>query len=166
MDSSDPDWTNFLDVVNCSRSLVRDVARQMVYICPDTGGAYTHERAKYFGPYADKNVESIYEIRAVVAIQANFSGGCAKWKNVEAEDAALVEEATQKIRAAPHRLEEIKKHGMLVFLLGNHARTNFYKATKFGLRGSKTYFRNVGKGCANSTDLASNLKNRSWADFD
>ena len=89
-----------------------------------------------------------------------------KWKNVEVDDEDLVEEAKQRIRAAPHRLEEIKRYGMLVFLLGNHARTNFYKATMGGLRGSKTYFRNVGKGCANSADLAAKLKNRSWTDFD
>ena len=39
-----------------------------VYACPDTGGAYTHKRARYFGAYEDKTVSWLFEIRAVVAV--------------------------------------------------------------------------------------------------
>lgn len=159
-------WLYLLDVVNCSRSMIRDVVRQDAYMCPDTGGPYSHERAKYFGPYANKKVEWIYEIRAVVAIHQNFNGGYVKWKNNETDDRSLVGEARQKIEATPHRLEEIKKHGMQVFLLERPVKTNFYKPTKGGLFGSKKYFRGVGRGCATSEELAAKLKDRPWSDFE
>jgi negative regulator of replication initiation len=62
-----PKWKYLLDVVNCAGSLQE--IQSNVYICPDTGGSYSHRRAKYLGSYAHKQVDKIFEIKAVVSIE-------------------------------------------------------------------------------------------------
>jgi hypothetical protein len=45
-----PTWKGLLDVVNCA-GLPQEVLEGGVYLCPATGGAYQHRRARYLGMY-------------------------------------------------------------------------------------------------------------------
>jgi hypothetical protein len=157
------DWEYLLDVVNCSRSMRR--ISKGVYACPDTGDAYTHKRARYFGAYEDKAVSWLFEIRAVVAVGRDLSSSQVRWKNVQIGDEILEQEATQKIRTDSHLAAEISKQSLQVFLLEKPARTNFYKSTKGGMLGSKQYFPGIAEGCSNSSELAERLRNKRWSDF-
>ena len=74
-----PKWKYLLDVVSCSGTL--EEIEQGVYMCPDTGGAYSHRRAKYFGPYSNKKVSDIFEISAIVVIEKNLGDAKIKWRN-------------------------------------------------------------------------------------
>jgi hypothetical protein len=158
------DWIYLLDVVNCGKSFDR-VCRMNAYTCPDTGSAYSHHRAKYFGAYAEKKVGMIFEVKAVVEIWRNENGVKIKWNNSEIEKPVLIEEAKRVIRSLPHLSEEIKKHGIQVFLLENGVKTNFIKPTAGGMFGSKIYFEKIAKGCANSEELATKLNNKTWEQF-
>ena len=160
----DANWVYHLDVVNCGRSFER-VCRMNAYTCPDTGGPYSHRRAKYFGAYANKKVGMIFEIKAVVEIWRNASGTKVKWNNVETEKSVLIEEAKTLFRTLPHLAEEIKGHGIQVFLLENGVKTNFIKSTPGGMFGSRLYFKNIAKGCADSAELAAMLNNQPWDAF-
>ncbi len=135
------------------------------YTCPDTGGAYSHRRAKYFGAYANKKVGMIFEIKAVVEIWKDAGGVKIKWSNVDTDKAILIDEAKKVFRSIPHLNEEIKKHGLQVFLLENGVETNFIKSTAGGMFGSKLYFENVGKGCEGSAELAAELNNKTWENY-
>ena len=90
-----PKWKYLLDVVSCSGTLKE--IEQGVYMCPDTGGAYSHRRAKYFGPYSSKKVADIFEINAIVVIEKNLGEAKIKWKNKNIKDETLIEQAKQKI---------------------------------------------------------------------
>lgn len=160
----DANWIYLLDVVNCGRSFER-VCRMNAYTCPDTGGPYRHRRARYFGAYAEKKVGMIFEIRAVVEIWRNATGAKIKWSNVETEKSGLIEEAKRVFHSIPHLAEEIKQHGIQVFLLDNGSKTNFIKSTPGGMFSSKHYFENIAKGCADSTGLAARLNNKTWEQF-
>jgi hypothetical protein len=73
-----PTWCNWLDVVNCASS--RQVVREgRVYLCPTSGGNYSHARCKYFGLYSEKRVECVAEIRAVVDVEDEAESNL-KWK--------------------------------------------------------------------------------------
>jgi predicted peroxiredoxin len=135
------------------------------YTCPDKGGAYAHRRARYFGAYANKKVGMIFEIKAVVEIWRNGNGAKIKWSNVETDKSILIDEAKTVFRSIPHLAEEIKQHGIQVFLLENGSKTNFIKSTAGGMFGSKRYFENIARGCADSAELATTLNNKTWEQF-
>src|SRR5215208_3258996 len=128
-----PRWKTRLDVVNCA-TMAKEVLRGQVYICPATGGAYSHKRARYFGMYRNKRVEQITEILAVVDVESETSAKL-KWKNVEEADASLVKWAREKLEA--WRPEDYPSR---VFLLGELHPTDFQKGTKYPMQGSKQYF--------------------------
>src|SRR3989442_15669294 len=108
-------WEHLLDVVNCSRSMRR--VSKGIYACPDTGGAYTHKRAKYFGAYEDKAVSWLFEIKAVLFVRQDMRHSGVKWKNVDLSDEMLKEEAAGKIRGDSHLSAVIQKQDLQVFLL-------------------------------------------------
>jgi len=80
-----PAWKYLLDVVNCA-SMSHEVDAG-AYICPNTGGAYSHRRARWFGMYGNKCVSRIYHIDAVVALSSE--GEVVKWSNVSTDEADL-----------------------------------------------------------------------------
>ncbi len=159
-----PKWKYLLDVVNCA-SFVNEVRDDDVYMCPDTGGAYKHRRAKFFGPYKNKKVAEIRFIRAVVSISINQEDSNIKWNNSEENEEDLKALAISKIQGKEWRVRENSKKPYQVFILGEPYSTNFYKLSKGGLQGSKKYFKEIAKDCENPKELAMKLNNQSWEDY-
>lgn len=159
-----PKWKYLLDVVNCTGSL--EEIDQGVYICPDTGGAYSHRRAKYFGPYSSKRVSSIFEIIAVVVIGKNMEDAKIKWQNKDTKKEILIYDAIQKFKKWQMRIDENKSVPLQVFLLDNKHETNFIKETSGGMLQSKKYFWDIANDCKNSQDLADKLKNKTWSNYE
>lgn len=158
-----PTWKYLLDVVNCS-STIHEVHNNDVYMCPDTGGMYKHQRAFFFGGYKNKNVKYIHEIKALVVIEKGGEEAFIKWKNVDEDDNELIKEAKNKIYIYDYRISEINERNLQVFLLQNKHKTNFRKSSPGGLYGSKKYFRDIGRkyNAYSSKDLAKHLKNVTW----
>jgi hypothetical protein len=159
-----PKWKYLLDVVSCSGTLAE--IEQCVYMCPDTGGAYSHRRAKYFGPYSSKKVADIFEINAIVVIEKNLGEAKIKWKNKNIKDETLIEEARQKLQNWRWRIDENKSVPLQVFLLDNRQETNFVKETSGGMLQSKKYFWDIATDCKNSQELAEKLRDKNWGDYE
>jgi hypothetical protein len=159
-----PKWKYLLDVVNCSGTLSE--IEQGVYMCPDTGGAYSHRRAKYFGPYSAKKVAAIFEINAIVVIEKNLGDAKIKWKNKNIKDETLIEQARQKLQNWQYRIDENKSVPLQVFLLDNRQETNFVKETSGGMLQSKKYFWDIATDCKNSQELAEKLRDKNWGDYE
>ena len=157
-----PTWKYRLDVVNCGGTR-NEILGDSVYMCPNRGGQYRHERARYFGTYWVKNVEFIYHIDAIVVCDINFHGYELKWKNdINATDKELFERATAHIRK--YRIDEIKQNGIQVFLLSDQREVNFKKDTKGGLFGSKKYF--VINEATDIDSCAMLIREKTWSDFE
>jgi len=159
-----PRWKSLLDVTSCKRSM--DEVRAGAYMCPDTGGAYSHRRAKYFGPYGWKQVDAIHEIRALVAVGLDQKDCAVRWENVAHGNDSLVADAIAAIRSSDHRAKENKDTPLQVFLLGPGHETAFRKSTSGGMWQSKKYFWDIAADCANAQELAAKLKGRTWEEFD
>lgn len=159
-----PKWKYLLDVVSCSGTL--EEIEQGVYMCPDTGGAYSHRRAKYFGPYSSKKVADIFEINAIVVIEKNLGEAKIKWKNKNIKDETLIEQAKQKLQNWQWRIDENKSVPLQVFLLDNRQETNFVKETSGGMLQSKKYFWDIATDCENSQELAEKLRDKNWGDYE
>lgn len=159
-----PKWKYLLDVVSCSGTL--EEIEQGVYMCPDTGGAYSHRRAKYFGPYSNKKVSDIFEISAIVVIEKNLGGAKIKWRNKNIKNVTLIEQAKQKLQNWQWRIDENKSVPLQVFLLENRQETNFIKETSGGMLQSKKYFWDIATDCKNSQELAEKLRDKNWGDYE
>lgn len=158
-----PKWKYLLDVVNCAGSL--NEINNDYYICPDTGGAYSHRRAKYFGAYANKQVSKIFEVRAVVTIDIKLGEGTVKWNNSGESQEALIGQAKKLISDSEFRSNENEQVSLQVFLLGEGQPTCFQKTTRGGMLGSKKYFWDIATDCQNSKELAEWLNGKNWSDF-
>lgn len=133
-----PKWRYLLDVVSCSGTM-HEIENES-YMCPDKGGAYSHRRAKYFGPYAKKRVRKIYEIDALVSIGRELGDGYVKWKNRKVKNEELINLAKSKIEKWDYRVRENKSVPLQVFILREGEETNFYKDSSGGMLQSKKYF--------------------------
>jgi hypothetical protein len=160
-----PTWESTLDVVNCASSM--DEAKKGFYSCPDSKGAYNHKRTKYFAPYKNKKVESIFEIDAVLIL--NYNNGIVvetiKYNNSKYSQKELEDRALGLIQEFPHRIKELQRYPLQVFLLSNEEKTDFIKDSKGGLFGSKKYFDDIAKDVKNSKELADKLKGKVWSEF-
>lgn len=158
-----PTWKHMLDVENCSGT-IKEVHEHDVYMCPDTGGMYNHQRALYFGGYKNKNVKYLHEIKALVVVERGGSKAYIKWKNVDIEDKTIINEALQKVRLFEYRINEIQDRNLQVFILHNRQEVNFRKVSDGGLYGSKKYFKNIAKkyNANNVNELAEKLRNETW----
>jgi len=158
-----PNWKYLLDVVNCSNT-IHEVRDQNVFMCPNTGGVYSHRRAKYFGGYKYKNVEFIHEIKAIVIVEKNMDEATILWKNFDLKDVDLINEAKEKINIWDYRRDEITKRSLQVFLLQNPHLANFRKSTSGGMYNNKRYFVDIAKNpiADNSKELADKLFNKTW----
>jgi len=170
-----PTWKYRLTVVNCGRSLYTFEDRY--YDCPDTGKSYSHQRARFLGPYAMKKVDQIYEIQAVVALPMSAQGPDdveMRYFNVRAGSNALDKklELDYKKRAwaLVQKDSELKKElttqwGMQIFLLGDPCKTDFVKDSSGGMMGSKQYFQDIAHDCKTAEDLARKLNGKVWSKF-
>lgn len=157
-----PIWKYRLDVVNCVGT--KDmILKKNIYMCPNDGASYQHQRAKYFGTYWDKKVENIFTIDAIVVYDTNFKSPELKWKNDESiEDNELFKRSKEAIDE--YQSAEMKQYGIQVFLLSNPKKVNFIKDTKGGLYGSKKYF--IINDVQNIDDLSKRIHDKKWSEFD
>ena len=166
-----PAWEHLLEVVNCTNSI--EQVKKGFYSCPNTGGPYNHNRAKYFAPYKDKKVQFIYEIDCVVIVKDSssskgFEVGATKYKNKkDISKAKLDERVREYFNSFPEVKNELNEHDLQIFLLSGGSETNFVKGSLGGLFGSKKYFWDISKKLDNnsSAELAGYLKNKKWEDF-
>ena len=154
-----PTWRHTLDVCNCA-GLPDDLLEHEVYMCPAKGGAYSHNRCRYFGMYRNKRVGRVAEIEAVVDVQPD---GAAEllWANVEATERDLLRRARDRKAAVRPNVD----HALRIFLLGPLHETNFVKDTPRGMQGSKQYFDVGGLDPEGPLDLAQKLRGLAWSDL-
>jgi len=157
-----PKWKYLLDVVSCSGTMYEVNAG--AYMCPDKGGAYSHRRAKYFGPYANKAVRSIHEIEAVVTVEQGGEDASVKWNNTTKPEKELTQRAIAQIQNYDSRVQENSRIPLQVFLLGKGHPTNFIKKSSGGMMQSKLYFWDIAKQRNSSKELAEKLRNETWED--
>ena len=154
-----PSWHDLLDVVNCA-GIPEDVLVGQVYMCPATGGAYSHARCKYFGMYRNKRVERVAIIEAVVDVDPD-ADATVKWSNVDRNPDELREVAREKVEtlrpeAGPTR----------VFILGPQFETDFRKDSPGGMQSSKRYFDVSSLQVQNAEQLAEQLDGKVWSTFE
>lgn len=156
-------WKYLLEIVNCA-STIHEVHEQNVYMCPNTGGVYSHQRANFFGGYKWKNVKYIHEIKAVIVIEKGYENSYIRWNNSTSTDDDLISEAKKKISLWDYRKEEIKRNGIQVFLLDNPVEVNYRKVSKGGMFANKKYIWDIAKrlNAKNSFELAKGLEGKNW----
>ena len=159
-----PKWKSLLDVTNCKASLNEIEAG--AYMCPDSGGAYSHRRARFFGAYAWKKVASIHEIRGLVAVGVKQQDCHVRWKNISEPDTPLKAQAVGMIRRWDYRVRENADTPLQVFLLGPGHETDFVKSTSGGMWQSKKYFWEIAQDCRSAQELADKLRGRTWEEFE
>lgn len=153
-----PAWKYLLDVVNCA-TMSHEVEAG-AYMCPDTGGAYSHRRAKWFGMYGQKRVSRIYHIDAVVSLTAE--DGYVKWKNIEESEDMLLGRARTHISHEQWRVDRLAEEATQVFLLSDGVDTNFIKSSSGGMIGSKKYFWGAALPGDTTAILAERLDGQTW----
>ena len=136
-----PLWRNRLDIVCCGGT--SEEVEDDKYICPESGGAYSHKRSKYFGAYWERNVNYIAEIAGVVTVREDEFGERIyrmKYKNdASLSDEKLIEMAQERFsRCKEWRFKEVQGKELQIFVLENRKSLNYQKRTKGGLR-AKTY---------------------------
>lgn len=131
-----PTWQSLLDVVNCTSSIGL-IEESNIYTCPDTSGAYSHNRAKYFAPYNNKKVDSIYEIDCVAVVK--YENGKEKidsirYNNSGVEESEIERRILEYFSKYESAKNELKKsdYKLQVFLLSNMASTSFTKESRGG----------------------------------
>jgi hypothetical protein len=153
-----PSWERWLDVVNCA-GLPDDVLIGNVYMCPTTGGAYNHQRCKYFGMYRNKRIEQIALIEAVIDVEAKGKTTI-KWVNTSRSK----EELRKLVEA---KVEQFHPDDLptRVFSLGPLYSTDCQKDSPGGMQSSKQYF-DVGYLKAEGAEqLARALRGTSWSEI-
>jgi hypothetical protein len=155
-----PKWKYLLDVVNC-RGTMFEIDKGH-YICPNKGGAYSHRRAKYFGPYANKAVKRIFEIDGIVVVDKNLGETSIKWKNTDIPNEELMKKGKAIIAASEWRSNENKHTALQVFILSNSSKTSFKKISSGGMMQSKKYFWDIARNVKTAKELADNLNGKTW----
>lgn len=153
-----PSWRDWIDVVNCA-VIPGDITAGGVYMCPARGGAYSHDRCRYFGMYRNKRVELVAEIEAVVDVDLD-SEATLLWKNGANGDSELLSRARKKVTDLRPGQGVIR-----VFLLGPLFPTEFRKDSPGGMQSSKRYFNVASIHAKDAEDLAQRLKGRAWSEF-
>jgi hypothetical protein len=154
-----PSWKDRLDVINCA-GIPEDILTGGVYMCPAEGGAYSHQRARYFGMYRNKRVDHLAEIEGVVDIDLDTGTAEMNWNNSSKSDGdltALARDKVDKLRpdAGPTR----------VFLLGDIYQTDFQKDSAGGMQSSKRYFDIGYLQAKDASELAALLKGKRWSEW-
>lgn len=165
MDSENllPDWKHMLDVCNCARNIEEQYDHN-VYICPATGGSYSHKRCRYFGAYSNKHAQVVSEILGVVKLDSKDpSEATVQWNNSdELSDESLIKEAIErKYASRPNRTDNAR-----VFVLGELHDTAFKKDSKGGMVNSKRYFNVEDFGADNAAQLAPALNGVGWSELE
>jgi hypothetical protein len=154
-----PSWKRRLDVINCA-GLPDDILVGNVYMCPASGGAYSHLRCKYFGMYRGRRIERVASIEAVVDVEGAETAEI-KWRNIERPEAALKKLAISKIQERrPGRFPT------RVFLLGPTFETDCPKDSGGPMWASKRYFDIKFLKVNGAEELASAIRGMPWSRFE
>ncbi|WP_222704349.1 hypothetical protein [Flaviflexus massiliensis] len=163
-----PKWQRILDVVNNGQK-IDEIDNFGIYCCPDTGGHYSHARARYLGAYKDKTVSRVSEIEGVVIVSLDENQRLTteiKHSSPFTEPSAsanLKQRAMDFIEANADRRAELKDYDLQVFVLSEVEETDFRKDTPGGMFGSKQYFRDIPTEVSNAKELANFLRGREWS---
>lgn len=153
-----PTWKYRLDVVNCAIS-EDSIRYHQVYTCPEAKGAYWHARAKYFGIYGNKKVDSIAEIKGVCEINECNEISVRWFDSEKVKESEIINLVKDKEQAYPDY------RPFQIFLLDNFRNDiNFYKDTPGGMFASKIYF-NFDYKINNIDDLVNKIQNQEWCKF-
>lgn len=160
-----PSWQHTIDIIPCGAT--QNEVKQKLYICPATGGSYSHSRAKFFGAYWDKRINYIAEIQGVVVAQKGENGRVqfiTQWSNIDNSDkntnTRLENEAKKRFESVEQwRKNELDNTNLRIFLLGDLEKVNIEKKSKGGIR-SKIYWYDINSETIQ--DLKSELNNREW----
>ena len=148
-------WVKRLDIINCARSI--DVVKNKIYVCPNMNGAYNHARAKFFGAYANKAVNYIAKIKAIVVLTKDDDNEI-RYNNSNQDEKELIAEAKQKIADNGISIHET---GSQVFLLEDMREDiNLYKSSKGAIKWSKMYI-DLGN-ISEMNALVEKLRNQPW----
>lgn len=157
-----PDWKHKLDVCNCADN-IQEQYDYNVYICPATGGSYSHKRCRYFGAYNNKHAQVVAEILGVVDLDSQDPEEAdIRWNNSDSlSDEELAAEAVgRKYASRPNRTENAR-----VFVLGELYDTAFKKDSKGGMIGSKRYFDVEELNVDTAAELADALDGMGWSEL-
>ena len=152
-----PNWRNQLDVANCG-ALPEDILEGKAYMCPATGGAYSHKRCQYFGMYRNKRVEIVAEIQAVIDVFSDSETEI-KWVNTT----HLQDLETRAIKTVQQYRSDT--FPIRVFLLGELYPLDFIKDTKGAMQSSKQYFDVSSLKITDAKALARALDKKNWSDL-
>lgn len=158
-----PNWRGQLDVVNCGEFHSQQ-EKFGVYVCPASGGAYSHRRCEYLGMYWDKAVWQVADILGVVDVDPS-EGGTAEvlWNNDPTgyTNDTLIDLARQRFEASWPGADWEGR----VFVLGPLQATHFLKDSPGGMMGAKQYFDISSLKPASAKDLATKLRGIGWSDL-
>lgn len=158
-----PSWRYLLDVVNCGNTMHE--IESGAYLCPNTGGAYNHKRARWLGAYSKKEVRSVYELEALVTVDVYGVDAKLKWNNQSSQSSEQLLERVVRL-AIDLRPEQSRQIALQVFLLGQRAETRFVKESSGGMLGSKQYFWHERFGTGTLTEVAQFLADTgTWEKF-
>lgn len=150
-------WIDWIDVIACGE-LPGDVLEDKVFMCPATGGTYSHGRCAYFGMYQEKRVEYVADILALVEVESENSA-TTRWRNTDTDKPFFEERAKQAVKN--RRPGEFPT---LVMILGELYKTDILKDTPYGLR-NKQYFNISSFKAKNAQELAERLKGKTWSEL-
>ncbi len=154
-----PIWASTLEIIPMGNTLEAN-KKFCCYSCPNNR---KHSRAKYLGFYAQKNVDTVAEIDAVLELPSKDRQDWAiKWNNSKEEEETLKDRA-EAIISNPeyyghHDMEN--GGGVLLFLLNNmQTSVNFRKESFGGIMGR--FYMKFG-GIKNMEELLSKIQDRKW----
>lgn len=153
-----PSWKKIIDVVNCSGSF-DEVKYHNIYVCPNSGGSYSHRRAKYFGAYSDKKIKIISEIEAIIEFDENGNENF-KWINSDRNQKDILDES----KGNYEKSRTISPKNCQVFLLNDNFDVDFIKDTSGGMFGSKFYVFLKNTAIDKSSELAEKVNRKNWSD--
>lgn len=156
-----PRWPTQLTVVNCATTMEEFAGGS--YMCPNTGGPYSHRRSRFFGAYGNLTVALLAEVRGRVVLYANGSEPTVDWIADGETRGSLIERAREILSiSSPARKEEFTLSDLQVFVLGPRSSTDFRKGTPGGAHWSKKYFRNIANVGESAQGLATRLRGVNW----
>lgn len=161
-------WKYKLDVVNATRTY-DEILETSYYVCPNTGGTYKHQRCRYFAPYKNKQIDTIFEIEDIFIFEkdsgviGSFYGTNISSKKIE----KTKEDISKLFQRNKNHSETADKYQMQVFKLKNQIRLEkpFRKNLAGGMYGSKIYFTFEKDECKDIETLAKTISGKAWEEF-
>jgi len=161
-------WEYRLTVVNTAGTLEEFL--NGYYITPNTGSAYSHQRAKFFGAYKDRKVCCIAEVEGRVCFDSDCSNIVVDWCDENNNEITQILK-DKSIDYYTNKCSDLVKEAVVnkpiqIFVLKNRFETSFDKNSRGGLLGAKKYFNDIARGTTTAEELAKKLCGKNWSDFE